>query len=692
MPSPEAAGSSAPRGRTALILAFAVALGGAALPLAFEHRAADAFGFPRISLRPYLGGDRADVPPIPGRGRTPYVACAAVGAAALAAYAAGFLWTRRVGLKAHAPAAAAAVALWLVAPGWASWIRLDVPPPGGAEARDEVDAALGGAGGRVRAGLRAWAEAPSLAYATDPRLDVATGHEGLLPSTRLFAGLAGHALAMGAAMMLAGVRRAAASVAASAAIAVGLAVFTPEYVPGSPRAAVATLAPYVPTLAVALSVAGTPAARAALAGFALGALALASLAARDRAPWLAERAAALRLPRIGVEQRPDLERETDPARLALFALDMPATEPGVVGAAIRARRLLDAGAPCLAPRRLSALVAGLAIRMPAAGLAPGAQDPKYFAVAEKLERDLADLRALGERPRDAAYRAIVHKLTETSVPVDLAQLRDLSPDDPRTRRLLDAFGRIMEHYAEATATVGDLRESVALREAALDLGLKAGLAVEEEALARTRIGALLVQAGDFERGGAEIRAFAPKADLSHLPDALLKGWAGVASAALGDRKAALAALQETWSDVGGRYRDPAQGLTPDRFDYWYLVEFLHLRLTLARELDPPLAPQAERDFMQAVRSAAAYGVRRLPALLFGAHAAALEGRVDEARDLLREGRRLPFAVPADRAGGALGRMTTPRYRRMALERLRDLLEGPEHAAERADVERELSAF
>ena len=115
---------------------------------------------------------------------------------------------------------------------------------------------LGGTSGRVKAGLRAFAEAPARAYSRDPRLDLPTGIDALGVSSRTTVGGMVLALLVAAGMMLAGIRRTLIAVVGSASTAVLLAVLLPGYLPGAPWLALPVLAWFVPVLAFSLTTAG----------------------------------------------------------------------------------------------------------------------------------------------------------------------------------------------------------------------------------------------------------------------------------------------------------------------------------------------------------------------------------------------------------------------------------------------------
>jgi hypothetical protein len=598
---------------------------------------------------------------------------------------------RRAGLRGHAPAVLLTVAAFLVAPAWRAALRTDVRAYADASAEAEVEAALGGVAGRFRHGLRAFVEAPALAYSSDPRLDFPTGYEGLGSSSRFFKGAAIHALLLGACMMLAGIRRTLVALSLALLAALVPVMFLPSYVPGAPVFAALVMACYLPPLALSLATAGAPAVRAVFSGAALGLMVLAVLSARDRAGALSTRLRALHLP-TGATSSFDPWHEPDPARLVLAALDLPPIYGLEASAAIEhARRRIDAGAPVLAPRRLGELADRLVStgRVRGKRTAPGAGTPRYAELFASISKELDHAGALVNDGLHANLREAAASLVQTSLIPDLAELRAASPTDPEGGALVQRFRGLAFSLAEPTARSGDLSTSIALREAGLDFAPSSEATLPETAEERARVAVLRVLDGDYERGRDDLRKMIAATDRGRTTDAIRRGILGIALAETGDEKGAFVEIKEAWRVLGPHWRDVTSTLVPDLIDYWHLAEFATVRVELSRTLDPPLTVQALKDADAIVSGPLKAASPVLPALAIGGRLRALQGRREEALTLLREARRVPDTTLRERSDGAGGRIAWPRFRKLALKALLPLLDRPEDAAEMAEVAAEL---
>jgi hypothetical protein len=663
------------------------AAGAALLPyVATSRDALRPAGYPLLDLRPYvgLGAPAATESAV-------FVRCAVMGAVAAVATWALMRAIPRGRFAPNAAAAVLAVSALLFAPAWCGALRFDLGSLGDPSAASASDA---GVGGRLRTGLLDFVAAPARAFSPDPRFDVPTGTATAADSDDVVRGAAVHALLFAVGAMLAGRRRAVVALVGGCATSLGLALFVPAYLPGAALFALPALAWYVPSLAFSLTTAGAPVVRCAAFGVALGLLALTNVRADERAPWLARRAPAFRLPPAGTPGPGAFGGELDPVRLALFAADAREATPAVrsqgVMAARRARESLESGAAVAFPERLRALVSTFSADVARAEESSTPRSPRHSELLRTVRRDADVVGALLSGSVVDNYRPLLGALVESSVLPDATELSHLGANDAETRSLVEKVRIHCEALAEIAARAGDLDAALTLRDASDVLAAPGTVGADYLAARRAGSGLLRALAGDFVRAKEDLGAAPPKAAERNAAPGLRKGGLGLTLLALGDETEAFRALAEAWSMLGARYREPGMGLTPDDLDYWVLVEIAAARFQLAGKFDPALAPQALRDFVSAAVPPLGAPVPKLPALVFGAEARLAEGRRDEAVRLLRDARGVGVAALGDRFDGPAGRMAWPRYRRRGLERLRDLLTAPHEAGERAEVEAELA--
>jgi hypothetical protein len=143
-------------------------------------------------------------------------------------------------------------------------------------------------------------------------------------------------------------------------------------------------------------------------------------------------------------------------------------------------------------------------------------------------------------------------------------------------------------------------------------------------------------------------------------------------------------MNRAWSELSRS--GLASALQPVAHDFWLVTELLLARYGIAREIDPDLAPQARRDLVRRLDPALAFGLRRVPALLFRARVHLMEGEPHRARALLAELDALRTHSLVEQGEGAVGRLDHPRWRLEGLRLYRELA-GPDLAPEaRADLD------
>jgi hypothetical protein len=521
------------------------------------------------------------------------------------------------------------------------------------------------------------AAAPVLVFAPWRRLDLPTGYEALVTSSPVVVGALVHALVLGAGMMIGGVRRGLLAAAAACASAAAAALLVPGAVPWNRAVALPVMAAYAPLLALVLAAAPERLARATFPGLVLGAGAVAFLLARDRAPQWTRIGSAMAL--TGGR---DFAREPDPARLVLYLHAVTLRDPDAKTVADAASRLLDAGAPALHRDRLGRILA----RTLAPAAPPGADLRRTPALEQLVREATADL-ALVERlwiqgPR-ANFDAVAAALIDAQY--EVLDLWFNHRHAPETVQVASRYQRITRDVAPVASRTGQFEISIPLLQTLQLIGPElpdtaATIAIQQ------------VLAGQVDDGRAALAAA-----IATLPPrtpftAFCRGVLGMTLFRLGDPVAGLAEMQAAWSTIGaGGAKNVGHHFTVDSVDYAVVGEILLARFEAATAVDPALAPQAARDVEDLLKPLLSFGPRRVPPLALVGRLSFLRGDRDRALRLLREARVVPHATLDDLADGPIGRISHPRWRRLALETLLLALgDDAAAAAERDEVREELA--
>jgi hypothetical protein len=532
---------------------------------------------------------------------------------------------------------------------------------------------------RLWLAARDLAAAPVLAFSTSRRFDLPTGFEALTWTWPVAVGLAVHALLLGIAMMIGGVRRGAAAALTGALGAVMAAVLLPGWVPGDRAFALAAMIPYAVLAALVLAAFPERVGKAVFPGLLLGAGVVAVLLASDRAPNWTALGAAMDLPRqrLGTGPIMAVEAERDPARLVLFvnaASLRDAYAPSVVEAA---DKLMESKAPALFPDRLKLILDKLMNRV-----GKPRRTPEFKKLAADVAGELKLIESLWGQSVVSNFDVVGQSLVDLT-PRALELALNWS-GEIEGRMTAQAYLRMARSVLPVAGAAAYYEYSIPLLEAIQLIG------PELDDTAAT-LGLQRVYAGDRERGREELRGLVRKLGPKSPTTGVVRGILGMLELQDGNPAAALKELQPAWGAIApGGVKGVQNVFTPDTVDYYVIAEILLARYEAARSADAVLAPQAARDLVDLLDQPLRFGVRRLPALAIMGKLQLLLGEREKAIQLLREARNIPFKSLDDRGQGPVGRIAHPRYRRLALETLLSaLMDDASAAAERDEIGAEL---
>ncbi len=515
------------------------------------------------------------------------------------------------------------------------------------------------------------------------RYDVPTGFYPLLTSVPLILGGLVHAIVFGAGMMISGIRRGAVTAAVIAVGAVATAVLVRRQVPGNALTLLPLALYLLPLVGVTLSVLRGRVATSIQQGLLLALILIAVNVAWNRAAYFSSMGAVVDFPRqIDPLSRGDVfapNLEEDPARLVLFAVTAPRTEPYAGAVIDRALSLLDQGKPALQPQHLRTLaedrgrMAGRSVQ----------RSPEFHKLVADVTRDLEIVQRLLADNTRLNFAQAGTALAE-SVPRVLDMFYNWGRE-METVEKLQQFRRLAESVIPVASRAGYFETSVVLREAMQHLN-------PPDPEADAVLGMHRVFTGDVDGGRAAIAQALTKTKKGTVVAELSRGVFGVTSLRRGDADAAMRDLSQAWNALAaGGVQSVSYNVHSESFDFYVVAEIALARYEAARSVDTALVPQAARDLTELLKSPLSFGVRRVPALGMMGRLNLLQGNREAGLALLREARSLKAESIDDRGDGPRGRLDFPRYRRMVLEWLRDALTDEAERHEKAEVETELAS-
>ena len=477
--------------------------------------------------------------------------------------------------------------------------------------------------------------------------------------------------------MVAGIDRGMLTVVALLGAAAGSSM-NPGYVPASPWMATAFVFLVVPALVLAFTPISGGKLDAIVMGLTLALLGIGGIRAHARQPYLDSRAAAFRFPR-NASDSVDWHREKDAARLVLFLETIAEKDSYAPVVADSARLLVDGGSPAWRPDALRELLIKRSSKVP-----NHIGTPEVVAALDRLAVELNLVESLEKEGVSRAPEAL--EALGRAVP-DALEAWTNGGSTIRGLAELPRFEKHARFWAELGSRLGMTQESIALREAICVFH-------PTDAEDRGRLGVHRVLVEQDKEGKSDLLEALKTLDSKSRYAGLARGFLGIAKARSGEIPEAITELDRGWSVVSpGGAANLLTYVLPDSLDYYLIAEIVLTRLELARSTgDIGLAAQASKDLEVLLKNPLEFGVRRLPALVFGGRAAFLRGDREGALSLLREGRALKSSQAKEISDGPLGRILHPRYRKMGLRYLAEVLDGVSGAeAEKAAVIAEIGS-
>lgn len=520
--------------------------------------------------------------------------------------------------------------------------------------------------------------APIEVFNPNVRFDFPTGFESMARGTTAVLGGAVWTMVIAWICMVAGVDRGMLLAVALLLSALGLATH-PETVPGSPWTSLAFVVLAMPLLTVAFAPISGGVLDGIVGGLMLALIVVAGVGAAQRRPWLESRSVAFRFPRDASGNVVEWEREPDPARLVLFLETLAEKDAYAPAVADTARKRIDEEAPAWRAERLRTIFSKREKKVPSV-----TGTPEVVAALDRIVLELNLVEGLEKEGIERAPEAL--EALGRAVPDAL----EVFHNGGRTIRGLQELPRYearARHWAELGSRLGLISESIALREAICVFH-------PDDRDDRARLGMHRVMAGQWKEGIADLENALKSMDGKGRYAGLVRGYLGVARWRSGDATGAATDLDRGWSQVApGGSGLVTQSVLPDTVDYYIVAEIALARLELAKAgTSDAAATQAAKDLEGLLKGPLDFGLRRLPALVLAGRLAALKGENERALVFLREARGLTARSAKETADGPDGRILHPRWRKMGLLWLADVLKNtPGTDAERAEVEREIGA-
>ena len=535
-------------------------------------------------------------------------------------------------------------------------------------------------GRRVEMGFEHFLAAPLLAWDASPRAILDTGFEALAGEWPLVQGAFAWLVLLGIGALLGGLPMAGWALGLGLLPALGAPFLVDLWVPGDAAVVMLSALPLLGWLGCLAGAARGPLLRSGMLGLSLGVVLIGFFTLQGALPRLQRRTAALALPsRPHAPGLIDPRLEPDPARLVLYAADVGRQDVDAALCRREALRRLEEGAPALRPGFLLDLA-----RLP---------NP-VDAVRSSEERRLLDrLGVLSDRLSASEFRLrrgpwqdvldTVSRDLELLIP-EILEYQEVVGDHPDVKTLIHRFKDSVRRVLGHCTRLGQMQRALPLLEAMVELSPEAGNWMLLLGIASYQEGLHDEAASSLEEALDRLHAGGFEAGLAH-------GYLGLACFALGSPRKALPELDAGW-EILGRYVRPAEGrLQPSDVRYWYVVEVAYGRFLVKDALGDPGRERALGDLSGCVLRPLQFGLRRIPALVFGALAHLAAGDRTRARALLVEMLEIRPRDLVEKADGSLGRLDHPHYRRLGLRTLQGLLDPAADAALLRRVEEELAS-